>query len=377
MKIFVGALLFALIFQSGFSAPVRRLSSYGRLIDAVRSGDKASVEGELVAGVPASFINTEELIHQAAYLGHARVVRLLALYGGHIGQRNEEGQSPLGIVVFQGYVHVVAALIMLGVDLFDGEDEGESLYRMTRERDDDVLVALLDAGRWFQGEVQGSWGLLDRQGSAFTHHLAAGNHVVAMEELLRIEGMDVNAPSGRNGEDAQAMGRTPLHLAALEGHLDMVRLLLAEGAAVDALDVMRRTPLYLAAERGHVDVVLALLEEGADANARESERGYRPLHIAVERGHLGIFYELLGGGAGETLTDVEGNTPRAIAEEFNQTEMVRVFNRQNQQQRRLAAGMEPLPSNATRLAGAPPGSGGGASRILYTRVFQNYPACGR
>lgn len=377
MKIFMSVIVFfALIAQSDLSAVEGRRSSYSQLIAAVRSGDEARVEDALVAGVPAAFIDEEALMHQAAYRGYARVVRLLALYGGHIGLHNEEDLSPIEVAVYQGHAHVVAALIMLGVDLFDGEDEGESLYGWASEEGSEALVALLDAGRWFQGEVRGNWGLLDRQGWTFAHHLAAGNHVVAMEELLRIEGMDVDAPSGQNGEHTQVMAQAPLHLAAAAGNLNVVRLLLAEGAAVNGLDAMGRTPLYLAAGEGHVDVLLELLADGADANVRESERGYGPLHVAVARGHLGAFYELLGGGADETLTDSEGNAPHIIAQEFNQTEMARVLDRQNQQQR-LAAGMEPLPLNRTRPNSARPGSGGGGSRILYTRVFRNHPACGR
>src|SRR5208337_5060518 len=56
-------------------------------------------------------------------------------------------------------------------------------------------------------------------------------------------------------------GDTPLHLAALDGHKDVVMLLLASKADVNAKErnQYRLTPLHLAAFRGHTDVAALLL----------------------------------------------------------------------------------------------------------------------
>ncbi|MDQ7248129.1 glyoxalase superfamily protein [Dongia sedimenti] len=62
---------------------------------------------------------------------------------------------------------------------------------------------------------------------------------------------------------------TPLlHLAAAQGHLDCVKLLLARGLDVNMRDALdRATPLLWAASGGHLDVVKHLAESGADLDA--------------------------------------------------------------------------------------------------------------
>lgn len=59
-------------------------------------------------------------------------------------------------------------------------------------------------------------------------------------------------------------GRTPLHVSAWQGHVEMVALLLTEGSAsVNACDNEKRTPLHSAAWQGHAAIVRLLLEHGA------------------------------------------------------------------------------------------------------------------
>lgn len=68
-------------------------------------------------------------------------------------------------------------------------------------------------------------------------------------------------------------GKTALHYAALDGHTDLVRKMVAMGAAIDALDEQRgtdgMTPLIWAAMNGHAEVCAALVELGADTSKKE------------------------------------------------------------------------------------------------------------
>ncbi|KAF4543366.1 Ankyrin repeat protein [Lasiodiplodia theobromae] len=82
-------------------------------------------------------------------------------------------------------------------------------------------------------------------------------------------------------------GQTPLHYAAREGDLPLVRVLLDNDAgkrALDARSPSHGTALRLAAREGHADVVRELLHEGANFRA-ESELG-TALHAAVAGGSL-------------------------------------------------------------------------------------------
>ena len=72
--------------------------------------------------------------------------------------------------------------------------------------------------------------------------------------MARAGGADVHKASNQN--------RTPLHEASYGGHIDVVRLLLANGAAadIDREDEVGDTPLAAAGYEDHSDIV-ALLEE--------------------------------------------------------------------------------------------------------------------
>lgn len=54
-------------------------------------------------------------------------------------------------------------------------------------------------------------------------------------KALRLQGGDFNLPDYD--------GRTPLHLACCDGHLETVRYLLTQGASVHVSDRFNRTPL--------------------------------------------------------------------------------------------------------------------------------------
>jgi ankyrin repeat protein len=64
--------------------------------------------------------------------------------------------------------------------------------------------------------------------------------------------------------DDVLQGRTPLHVSAWQGHVDMVALLLTIGGAdVNATDNENRTALHSASWQGHASIVRLLLEHGA------------------------------------------------------------------------------------------------------------------
>ena len=59
-------------------------------------------------------------------------------------------------------------------------------------------------------------------------------------------------------------GWRPLHYAAVEGHLQMIQLLVRRGAMVDCQSNHNTTPLHLAAGERHAAAVSLLLSLGAD-----------------------------------------------------------------------------------------------------------------
>jgi hypothetical protein len=82
----------------------------------------------------------------------------------------------------------------------------------------------------------------------------------------------------------------PLHKAAQNGDLEMVKALLLSKAKVNARcfnGTHERTPLHIAAANGHKEVVEILLANKADFRARDTH-GQTPLVVAQEAGHYDV-----------------------------------------------------------------------------------------
>jgi ankyrin repeat protein len=91
-------------------------------------------------------------------------------------------------------------------------------------------------------------------------------------------------------------------LAARGGSADDVRLLVAAGADVGAVDELGKSAMYKAAVQGHADVVEALARAGADCNQAETF-GVTPLWTGSMNGHLRCVEVLLKQGADVGTSD--------------------------------------------------------------------------
>lgn len=87
-------------------------------------------------------------------------------------------------------------------------------------------------------------------------------------------------------------GRTRLHKAALKNRKEVVELLVAKDAELNAQDRYGFTPLHYAAQRGHPEVAQLLIAEGADPGKR-NHYDYTPLHWAAVNGHKDIIEILM------------------------------------------------------------------------------------
>ena len=181
--------------------------------------------------------------------------------------RDEAGHGALYEAAANGHKDMVEFLLANGADVNAMDDYGE------KNRDAD----------WSHRGIVA----IGRAGGGAMHGAAANGHKDMVDLLLANKAL-VNAIDNR--------GDTPLHLAAADGHRDVVELLLANRAQVDAADNNRWTPIHMAAERGHKDVVELLLVPKAQVNDRD-KNSWTPLHFAAANGHKDVAELLLGGRA--------------------------------------------------------------------------------
>jgi len=122
-------------------------------------------------------------------------------------------------------------------------------------------------------------------------------------------------------------GYTLLHLAAEEGRVGAVKLLLSLGAAVETMDQDLQTPLHLAAAGGHLAVVQVLAPEKLNCAEILQEDKYKmtPWHLAVESGNFDLVSYLLSAFPQNIKRRERTGTALFMAHRGNYNEIVRLL----------------------------------------------------
>nr|XP_028594089.1 ankyrin repeat and KH domain-containing protein 1-like isoform X9 [Podarcis muralis] len=215
---------------------------------------------------------------EACMDGHVEVARLLLDSGAQVNMPADSFESPLTLAACGGHVELAALLIERGANLEEVNDEGYTpLMEAAREGHEEMVALLLAQGANINAQTE------ETQETALTLACCGGFSEVA-DFLIKA------------GADIELGCSTPLMEAAQEGHLELVKYLLAAGANVHATTATGDTALTYACENGHTDVADVLLQAGADLE-HESEGGRTPLMKAARAGHLCTVQFLISKGA--------------------------------------------------------------------------------
>ena len=135
---------------------------------------------------------------------------------------------------------------------------------------------------------------------------ARDGNLYFVKVLLRY-GANIEARGTINIDGLVVEDCTALWVAAAKGHFDVVRFLIEQNAEVDGRTSSNSTPLRAAAFDGHLGIVRCLVENGADVNAHNHYNN-TPLMIACCEGHLDVASYLIKHGANINLQDNDGRS---------------------------------------------------------------------
>lgn len=109
---------------------------------------------------------------------------------------------------------------------------------------------------------------------------------------------------------------TPLHTAASQGHVEVVKFLLERGSSnlVSIAKSNSKTALHSAARNGHVEILKAILSKEPGIATRIDRKGQTALHMAVKGQNIEVVLELiLSDPSLINMVDSRANTALHIA----------------------------------------------------------------
>jgi ankyrin repeat protein len=248
------------------SAPLYAILHWSKTADGVRWLLTHGADPD-----PVFAVNGETPLHVVAASWDAALAEELVGRGADVTRRRADGRAPYAVAELNGNRDVAAWLLAQG-----SPSELSDVDRLVSacSRGDRPAVDAMLAGRPALSSEIGP-----EHYPAF-YKAAERNDLAALEAMLAC-GFDPNRPD-------ESIGKTSLHIAAMEGWPEAVRLLLMHGASVTARDrEFNAPPLIWAAEgsrgsragRDHAAVGRLLLDAGSPV---EWQTGAEPAESIVE-----------------------------------------------------------------------------------------------
>jgi ankyrin repeat protein len=248
------------------SAPLYAILHWSRTADGIRWLLAHGADPD-----PVFAANGETPLHVAAADWDAALVEELINRGADATRRRADGRTPYAVAELSGNRDVAAWLLAHGAP--SQLSAVDRLVAACSRGDGSAAAAILAERPDLRNE-------LEPEHYAAFYRAAERNDVAALEAMLST-GFDPNRPD-------ESIGKTALHVAAMEGWPDAARLLLAHGASVAVRDrEFNGPPLIWAAEgsrtsrpgRDHAAVGRLLLEAGSPV---EWQTGAEPAEGIVE-----------------------------------------------------------------------------------------------
>ena len=261
--------------------------------------------------------------------GYDSLTRQLILQGVNINYRNSDGRTALHYAAHTGHLHIVQVLLNNGAEIDPGDEHHHTpLVLSVVAKNYDVMLHLITSGADVAQLGECTYSTRDLGREALSYAINSKHKDIAdifIASGVGIKGLLSTSPpmtvlmwTAKEGDDSSTKqlilqgvninyqnpgGRTALHFAAHSDRLNIIKILLNNGAEIDLEDKHHHTPLVLSVEAKKYDVMLHLITSGADvtqlAQCTYSMKNHREaLSYAVNHKHKDVAKGLITKGVG-------------------------------------------------------------------------------
>uniref|UniRef100_A0A8C2J138 Transient receptor potential cation channel, subfamily A, member 1b n=1 Tax=Cyprinus carpio TaxID=7962 RepID=A0A8C2J138_CYPCA len=295
--------------QGALEAVKIMLSSYNKVEDIINIRDGAN----------------QTPLHRATLFDHVELVEYLISKEAEIDCIDCNGLSPLLMASRCGAWKTVAFLLSIGADFRIKDKVGcnflhfvvlqpkglknlpETVLQMLSDEDVEGCTPLHYACKLgIHDSVKNMLGLnifvgqKSREKKSALHFAAEYGRINTCKRLLE------TLTDSKMLNDWDEKGLTPLHLASMAGHTQVVELLLRSGALFQS-DYKGWSCLHHAAAEGYTETMKILLAANVKLLDETNEDGNTALHIAAQAGHVSAVMLLLDMGAEISLNNADNS----------------------------------------------------------------------
>ncbi|XP_048242365.1 ankyrin repeat domain-containing protein 17-like [Haliotis rufescens] len=324
--------------DSGFSTSTLT-SDKGRISDAGKGDkhDRCEAQGEHLPQLTRKEIdggdlelvkfNREASLHEACQEGNLDAVTHIVSGGlADINCRGRLGRTPVIVAATAGHLSVVNFLIRQGCGILEVDDNNDTVLHVACMSGNVDVVKCILSSYTINMEKRGRYGwtaivtsayygsknvfdffirkgcdlsVVDDDGDNILHVTCLGGNVDICKYLLSNNVVGIESRGQYN--------RTPVMIAAIEGHRELFDFLVSKGCDLSVVDGNGDNILHLTCLGGNVDICKYLLSKDIVGIESRGQYNTTPVMTAASKGHRELFDFLVSKECDLSVVDGDGD----------------------------------------------------------------------
>ncbi|KAI4384195.1 hypothetical protein MLD38_002380 [Melastoma candidum] len=253
-------------------------------------------------------------IHLAARLGYPNAIRCLISARCDLNSQTESGDTALMIAARNRHGEALKTLVSAGADLALVNSVGQCARSIAQSVSwslafQEKIIEVIRLGKVPRSSNPSIFSSL--------LFVVRANNIDALRKLLSCANLDVN--------ERDADGNTAVMLAAADGYVDVLRLLVHAGANMKLRNKEGSMAEGLAVSNQFGEQYAKIMRDYMLGRNHEDSLGFNTLHSAAEYGQVDWIQDLIGKGHDVNAPDYDGCTPLMLAAKGGYGDICRIL----------------------------------------------------